>query len=130
MPASYAVTASPDRDLIRITLSGFFDPAGLAGFDRARRAAHARLRCAPNAHDTLVDVRALKLQAQDVVETFRAMIADPATRARHLAFVTGDAAIRMQVRRLIERDTIRCFADLFAAEQWLAESRPRLALAG
>lgn len=120
MFAHYAIVACPERDLIRVTLSGFFDPGGLAGFDRARRAALARLRCGPNQHDTLVDVSELKLQAQGVFEAFRAMIAAPETRSRRLAFVTGHAAIRMQVRRLIDRDDIRCFADLAAAEAWLA----------
>ena len=130
MPSSYLVTAHPERDLLRITLAGFFDPAGLAGFDRLRHAEHQRLRCAPNRHDTLVDVRDLKLQARDVVEAFRAMIAEQDTRARRLAFVTGDAAIRMQLRRIVDRPDIRCFADLPAAEAWLGEPPEGYALAG
>lgn len=130
MSASYTVIAQPERDLIRITLSGFFDSAGLAGFERARYVAHARLRCAPNQHGTLVDVRDLRIQARDVFEAFRAMVADPVTRARRLALVAGDAAIRMQVRRLIDRDDMRCFADVPAAERWLAEPRAEYALTG
>lgn len=130
MPASYTVTAHPERDLIRITLAGFFDMAGFADFARARDAAYARLRCAPNQHDTLVDVRDLKIQARDIFEAFRAMVANGTIRARRLALVTGDTAIRIQVRRLIDRDDIRCFADLAAAEAWLATPPAGYALAG
>ena len=130
MSASYVVTADPDQDLLRITLSGFFDPTEVAGFDRARLAAHAQLRCGPNRHLTLIDVRDLKLQAQAVFEAFRLMIADPATRAHRLAFVAGDAAIRLQVRRIVQRDDVRCFADIATAERWLTEVPTEYALAG
>ncbi|WP_375397823.1 hypothetical protein [uncultured Sphingomonas sp.] len=122
--------AHPERNLIRVTLSGFFDPAAFAGFDEARRTAHRKLRCPRNGHDTLVDVRDLKLQPQDIVEAARVMIADRRTRARRLAFVTGDAAIRMQVRRLLNRPGIRYFADLATAETWLAQPVQGYALAG
>ena len=130
MSASYVVTADPDRDVLRITLSGFFDPADVRAFDQARLAAHRRLRCGANRHRTLIDVRDMKLQAQAVFEAFRLMIADPATRARRLAFVTGDAAIRLQVRRIVQRDDVRCFADIAAAERWLAEPPVEYALTG
>jgi hypothetical protein len=125
MQATHLVTAYPDRDLLRITLTGFFGRGDVAAFDRARLAAHTRLTCGPNRHLTLVDVRDLKLQAQEIVGLFRAMITHPATRARRLAFVTGCSVVRMQVRRLIERDDIACFADPIAAEAWLTD-RPEL----
>lgn len=130
MSANYHVVARPEHDLISMTLSGFFGPSDVAGFDAARRLAHARLRCAPNRHDTLVDVRNLKLQAQDVVETFREILAEPSTRSRRLAFVTGTSAIRMQLRRVIDRDAIRCFAEMPAAEAWLGLPSAGMALAG
>ena len=130
MPARYAVSVEPERSLIRMMLAGFFDPVSLVGFQQARNAAHARLRCGPNRHDTLVDVRDLQLQTQQVVEAFRFIIAQPGTRARRLAIVTGDAAVRMQVRRVANRDDIRCFPDMAAAERWLAEPPASLALAG
>ena len=130
MIASYVVNAEPDRDLLRITLSGFFDPSRLAAFDDARHAAHARLRCAPNQHLTLIDVRDFRIQAQDVFERFRTMIAEPGTRARRLAFVAGDAAIRLQVRRIAQRADMRCFADMASAEAWLAEPASGFARAG
>ena len=130
MPASYAATAHPERDLLLLTLSGFFDLAGLADFDRARHAAHERLCCARNRHDTLIAGRELRLQAQDVVTPFRAMLAEPQTRARRIAFVTGAGAIRMQVRRIADRPDIRCFAGFADAETWLAEAPAGYALAG
>ncbi|WP_375392753.1 hypothetical protein [uncultured Sphingomonas sp.] len=130
MQASYDVSAQPERNLILITLAGFFRPDDLAGFDRVRRAALDRLRCGLNQHDTIVDVHDLRLQTQAMVEAFRDIIAAPETQARRLAIVTGDAAVRMQVRRVIERDAIRCFADIGAAEDWLAAPAGSWALAG
>lgn len=119
MNANHLVTAFPDRDLLHITLSGFFGPADVAAFNRARIAAHARLTCAPNCHVTLVDIRDMKLQAQDVFATFRRLIAEPGTRARRIALVTGCSAVRMQARRLLDGDDIACFADIGDAEAWL-----------
>ena len=130
MLARYTVSAEPARDLLRIELSGFFDSAALARFDAARRAAHKELRCLPNQHVVLVDVRQLQLQTQAAIGAARAIIAAPSTRARRLAFVTGSAAIRMQVRRLSERPDIRCFERLSMAEAWLAEPAAPIALAG
>lgn len=130
MPAAFSMTVDPARQCLRIAMSGFFDPAHFAAFDAKRRDLHARLATGPDRHDVLVDVRDLQLQAQATVETARAMIADRSTRVRRVAFVTGDAAIRMQVRRLLDRDGLRCFATIADAEAWLDARAEGRRLAG
>jgi sulfite reductase beta subunit-like hemoprotein len=119
MDANFAFDVDPRRDLVRITMSGFFQPADIVRYERARELAFARLRCAPNRHLTLCDVSAMKIQTQDVVNEFARLVADPRFVSRRMAFVTGSSLARLQTRRVAERDTIAYFSDLAAAEAWL-----------
>ncbi len=119
MSASYSVEADPDRDLIRIRMSGFFTVADIAGFVEARRAAHAKLRCGPNLHLTLNDLRGVKIQAQDIVAQFRDLLAAPDYRSRRLAFVVSPTLARTQLMRALANRDARCFGDAVLAEVWL-----------
>jgi hypothetical protein len=119
MSAEYAVIADPSRDLIQIRMAGFFTAEDLKGFIEARRAAHAELRCGPNQHVTLNDVRDMKIQSQEMVDAFRAMLSDPVYRSRRLAFVVGPTLTRTQLLRAIDGRNARCFDDSWTAEAWL-----------
>jgi hypothetical protein len=119
MDASFSFDVDPSRDLVRIAMAGLFLPASVARFVSARRAAHARLVCRPNRHLTLNDVRAMKIQPQDTVATFHAVLADPAFRSRRLAFVANPTLARSQLMRALAGRDSRCFADPEAAEAWL-----------
>lgn len=119
MEAHHAIVAEPDRDLVRITLSGFFDPSQVDRFDAARQAAYRRLRCAPNLHLTLCDVSGMKIQSQDVVAAFTKVVADPRTRSRRLAFIIGSWLARLQTQRTAERPGVAYFKDVASAEAWL-----------
>jgi len=119
MSANYSVEADPPHSVIRITMSGFFTLADIAGFVEARRIAHARLTCGPNQHATLNDLREMKIQAQDIVTVFHAMLADPAFRSRRLAFVVGPTLARTQLMRALDNREARCFGDQVIAEAWL-----------
>lgn len=120
MNATFSITADPARDLVRITLTGFFDDSSIAGFLEARRAAHAKLRCGRNQHRTLADTSAIAIQTQDMVARWGAILADPAYRSRRLAFVTGSTLARMQLQRAIGgRDSAAVFTDHAEAEAWL-----------
>ena len=88
------------------------------------------LRCGRNEHVTLVDIRAMKIQAQEMVSAFRAMIVAPETRARRLALVVGNSTVRMQVRRLVVSPDIACFDEPTAAEFWLLGRAAPLAMVG
>lgn len=119
MAAQFTVRAEPSRDLIRITMSGFFNPEDIQAFRTARAAEHARLTCGPNEHVTLNDVRAMKVQAQDVVAAFQDLLADPAYRSRKLAFIVDRTLARSQLMRALNGRTAKCFENRAEAEQWL-----------
>lgn len=120
MSATFSVTCDPDRDLIRITMAGFFAPRDIATFLAQRREAHARLRCGPNRHLTLNDVRGMKIQPQQAVAAFQEMLADPAYRSRRLAFIVAPTLARGQLARaLAGRADAALFEDPAEAEAWL-----------
>jgi len=119
MDARFSFQVDPARDFIRITMSGLFTLQDIADFVEARREAHGRLLCAPNAHLTLNDVRGLKIQPQETVSAFRDMLAAPDYRSRRLAFVAGPTLARMQLLRAIGGRDARCFDDPITAEAWL-----------
>ncbi|MBX3565699.1 MAG: STAS/SEC14 domain-containing protein [Sphingomonas sp.] len=119
MSAEFSVEADPSRDLIRIRMAGFFTQADILAFLAARRDAHARLHCGANQHLTLNDVRDMKIQSQEMVDAFRAVLADPLYRSRRLAFVIGPTLARTQLQRALDARNARCFEDVWAAEAWL-----------
>ena len=102
-------------------------PRPILAFLAARRDAHAKLRCAPNRHVTINDLRGMKIQSQAMVDTFRAVLADPLYRSRRLAFVVGPTLARTQLIRAIAGRDARCFDDAWAAEAWLQLDAARAA---
>ena len=119
MSADFTIVAEPGRDLIRIRMAGFFDPEDIQRFLAVRREVHARLTCGANQHLTLNDIRDMKIQARDVVEGFRQLLADPAYRSRRLAFVISPTLARSQLLRALDSREARCFEDPWEAEAWL-----------
>lgn len=122
--ATFFVTAEPERDLIRIHLAGFLTQDGVTAFFKARNAAHRELRCGPNQHITIADVRGMAVQAQELVHRFQSMLADPAYRSRRLAIVTPSSLARMQVQRAAGNPHARFFTDPDEAEAWALEPEP------
>ena len=113
-------------------MGGLFTLDDIAGFLEGRRRAHAELGCAPNQHVTLNDLRTMKIQSQEVVGAFRAMLADPLYRSRRLAFVAAQTLARSQLTRALDGRDARFFEDIEDAEAWLfaeeaeeAEAPPR-----
>lgn len=128
MTASFSFEVDPSRDLIRIRMAGLFNADDIAAFLEARERAHAQLRCGPNRHLTLNDVRQMKIQTQEIVGDFRYMLSDPAYRSRRLAFVAAPTLARGQLLRALQEREARCFDTLEAAEAWLfAEARSEAA---
>ncbi len=119
MSGAFSFDVEPERDLVRIRMGGFFTPEDIAAFLDARAEAHRQLRCGPNQHLTLNDLRDMKIQAQDIVDSFREMLAAPAYRSRRLAFVMGPTLARTQLSRALDSRVARCFEDPWAAEAWL-----------
>lgn len=119
MSARFAFDVDPARDLVRITMSGFYEQPDIEAFLEARRKAHMALRCAPNQHLTLNDLRGMKIQSQEMVDSFRALLAAPEYRSRRLAFVTSPTLATSQLKRALASRTARCFTDMDKAEAWL-----------
>ena len=124
MQASWSIDVDPARSVVRITLRGFFTPADVIAFEADRDVAHARLRCPPNQHLTFTDVREMKIQPQDTVQAFQALLANKRAHSRKIAFLTASSLARMQLLRAAESRTARMFTDPVEAERWLFEDEP------
>ncbi|NML07683.1 STAS/SEC14 domain-containing protein [Sphingomonas sp. G-3-2-10] len=119
MSAHFQIEADPARDLIRIRMGGFFTPADITAFLQAREEAHEKLTCGRNRHVTLNDVRDMKIQSQEAVDSFRAMLSQPSHASRRLAFVVSPTLARSQLMRAIDARHARLFEDPASAEAWL-----------
>lgn len=119
MSAEFAFETDVERNLVRIRMSGFFDDAAIRTFLEARVAAHAQLRCGPNQHLTINDIRGMKIQSQEVVEMFRQMLAAPQYKSKRLAFIVSRTLARTQLVRAIDSRDARCFENAWEAEAWL-----------
>jgi hypothetical protein len=124
MKAEFSFKVEPARNLVRIRMAGFFRQADIAAFLEARRVAHQKLRCPPNAHVTLNDIRGMDIQSHDIVDAFQAMLAAPEYRSRRLAFVVGYTLARAQAIRALESRSARWFSDPAEAEAWLLADEP------
>lgn len=124
MEATFSIVNDTPRSLMRITLAGFFEAADIARFAAARDRELAALRTRPNEHLTLVDIRAMDIQAADSVVAFKQLLADPRTISRRIAFVVGHSLSTMQIRRAAQGRDTRYFEQMDAAEQWLLAALP------
>jgi hypothetical protein len=119
-PASFSIDLDLPRDLVRVSLSGFFSVDDIARFQDELLVAHRRLgsgvRDGPL---TLNDVSGMMIQSQDVIARWGTFLADPAHRSRRLAFVVASALARMQLQRVIVGRNARVFTNAVEAEQWL-----------
>lgn len=119
MSAEFSIGVDPARDLVRIEMRGLFEPEDVQRFLRERAIAHRGLNCGPNRHVTLNDLRLMKIQPQQSVVAFRALLADPVYRSRKLAFVAAPTLARSQLMRALNGREARCFEDVASAETWL-----------
>lgn len=119
MRAQYRIDVDVSRSLVRIWLGGFFAASDLPGFIAERDAAHRKLKCAPNQHVTLTDVREMNIQPQDTVAAFRNLLSDKRHQSRKVAFVVASSLARMQLIRAAEGRIARLFATPEEAVAWL-----------
>jgi hypothetical protein len=122
MDGKFSFEVDPSRGLVRIVMAGLFTLEDVEAFREARRDAHEALGWPKNAHATMNDLRAMKIQPQETVAAFYEVLADPDYRSRRLAFVAAPTLVRGQLQRaLAGRDDARCFEDSAEAEAWLLE---------
>jgi len=126
MNAMYQIVPERERNLIRVTMAGFFSKEEVAAFGKDYREALAEL-LSPG-HLTLVDIREMKIQSQEVVAAFSSHMASPGIQSHKLAFVCSSSLARLQAQRLTDRENVEFFDLLDEAEQWLLATtvRPHL----
>jgi hypothetical protein len=115
----FSIAVDPATAFVRIKLRGLLTVADVAEFANAQLAAYAGLAAAQGRHRTLCDVSECKIQLQEVVQAFRQLLADERLMSSRMAFVVGKSPARMQIRRLILRETCRFFETAAEAERWL-----------
>ncbi|HEX8415552.1 MAG TPA: hypothetical protein VF637_16980 [Sphingomicrobium sp.] len=123
MDLSFEITVDVASRLVRLKVGGLFTLDDVQAFAAEQRAAYAKLGTARGRHRTLCDVSECKIQLQEVFAAFRQLLDDPWLMSERMAFVTGRSPAKMQVRRLISRDTCRFFDGVREAEQWLREQQ-------
>lgn len=120
MPSEFAIAADPLLGLIQIDMSGFFLEADIRAFEEARNEAHSQLRCGPNEHLTLVDIRSMQIQSQEAVTAFKRILDNPAYKSKRIAIVVSHTLARMQIQRAaVDRDVMYFSEDLLVARKWL-----------
>ena len=122
MDGSFHFRVDPARNLIVTTISGFFDDATYARYMAARAAAFRELRCGPNEHLSLSDLRGMNIQSQEIVTAFAAMLAQPTYQSKRLGLVIGSSLARMQLSRALGTragGNAQVFQDYDEAEHWV-----------
>jgi hypothetical protein len=121
MLPTYVIAVDAHRDLVHVTLSGFFEVDQVMAFGAALVESHRELRCPPNMHLSLIDCTDIKIQSQAVVAAFTALVRDSRTRSRRAAMIVGTSLARGQARRVYpaDHDRVALFPTRAAAEDWL-----------
>ncbi|HVF93462.1 MAG TPA: hypothetical protein VM900_04025 [Sphingomonas sp.] len=82
----------------------------------------ASLNCPRGTHRSIFDIRACKIQSQDIVQALRGMSETRGAVAQRLAIVVGESLMRMQLRRIVsDKRLARTFDDVRSAEAWVLE---------
>ena len=122
----YEIETSPTERLICIRMIGGFTLDEARECAAAKEAAVQELGPPFDAHSSLVDVRDLRIQTQDVFAIFTSFVAKTKHKSRKIAIVGGEGTARMQFRRVAQReplrDDMRFFTAVEEARGWLQES--------
>jgi hypothetical protein len=121
MKSSFFIRVDVPHSVVHITMSGFFDTAEIAAFFASCQREFARLRCGPNRHLTLIDMRGFDIQSQDAVEQFRRVVGNSSTAARRLAIVVSKSLARLQIKRITSGRCVAFFTSPEDAMRWLED---------
>lgn len=120
MAPRFTINTTPALNLVTITIGGFFAQPNIDAFENARNVAHRELRCGPNQHITLVDMREMVIQSQEAIVGFQRVLNNHATKSKRIAIVTSKTLARMQVERAGERRDVQFFSgEPKEAREWL-----------
>ncbi|MEH3045941.1 hypothetical protein [Sphingomonas adhaesiva] len=122
MEGTFHFRVDATRNLIVTTITGFFDDDVFTRYLAARAAAFRELRCGPNEHLSLSDLRGMHIQSQEIVGHFAAMLAQPTYQSKRLGLVIGSSLARMQLSRALggrAGGNAQLFLDYDEAEHWV-----------
>ncbi|HEX7742240.1 MAG TPA: hypothetical protein VF489_04625 [Sphingobium sp.] len=99
----FTIATDPTRRLLRITLEGFWDKHTFERFKREARDAALTLPGEPGDHYVIADASRAAIQSQEVADMLAAYMTGKTFR---FAFVTGNAVIKIQARRLFKESGV------------------------
>jgi hypothetical protein len=123
----FQVETDHTNRMIYLRMSGVLSVDEAHACAAAKEAAVERLG-PPYDHSTLLDIRELRLQPQEVFAIFTHFVATTKHKSRKIAIIPGEGTARMQFRRVAERaplrNDMRFFTQFDEARDWLAEIDP------
>lgn len=121
MSAHFTVVPDFGRRLLDVTMSGFFTPDDVARYAAAVDAATTAIGGAPATQVMINDISGMNIQGQEIVDRFRAFVANPRYQGRRVAFIVAGSLARHQLVRIIGSRTVQLFGSRTEAEAWLFE---------
>lgn len=117
--ASYSIEVDKAQGLLRIAMSGFLwrRTFVVSAPIRIQRSMIWGLSCHQS---TLVDIREMQIQSQEIVMAFRRMLSAQAAIAKPIAFLVSPSLARFQIRRAAGDRKAEYFTSIEAAEAWLS----------
>jgi hypothetical protein len=108
------------RNLIAVTLHGYWDMATLAAYAEAIRMELRRMKLKGGCRHCLVDATEFAVQSIDVTQALQALTDSfPPDCPERIAGFSGSKLSELQARRAGQSSTRRVFATREAAEAWL-----------
>ena len=105
-------------NMVEATLAGFFDTESAGQYFAEVEPLIAKAAQISGGYRMLLDVSGCAIQSQDIMMLFGEHLAR-VPRSRACAVVTGNAAVRLQARRLMVASTFQTFATRADAIAWL-----------
>ena len=119
----FEVETNHSERMIFLRLEGVLSIEEAHACAAAKEAAVESLGPPYDNHSTLLDIRDLRLQPQEIFAIFTNFVATTRYKSRKIAIVGGEGTARMQFRRVAERaplrDDMRFFTDAGEARSWL-----------
>lgn len=119
--ASYSIEIDKARGLLRIAMSGFFLEEDVRRFSADKDTAINDMGGLSCHHSTLVDIREMQIQSQEIVTAFRRVLSAQTAIRKPIAFLVSPSLARFQIRRAAGDRKAEYFTSIEAAEAWLSD---------
>ena len=118
---NFTIAIDPGRKLLRITLRGFWDIATMDAYDAELRRVGGELTAAGHRREeliALVDARALSVQSQDLISTYKDRFGGAERHGRRVATLASSVLFKKQAERIAFPNQ-RIYMDEEEALAWL-----------